>query len=694
MIENQELAEYAGLLASRVTDRALAFQGEDSDVSAIAFREEAFTEVVVEFLEDLGQLPGMEICYFDQRIGRYAAKLNCWSVDEDAGEVDLVTTIFQGGANPESVPGSELREAASRALRVLTEAHRGIHTEMEPASPSYDMMQRLHEVQEQVSRIRVVVLTDGIARDMGNLDLETQAEVTVEVWDLRRFFRVESSGLPYEPVEIDFRQRLGTPLPCLAAPNGGNGFATYLAVMPGELLHSLYHEFGPRLLELNVRSFLQARGKVNRGIRDTLKNEPDRFLAYNNGISVTAEEVEVVHLEDGGHGILKIVGLQIVNGGQTVASIHRARERERQSLSDVSVQAKITLVRPEHIDTLVPQISRFSNTQNKVNEADFSANHPFHVRIQHLSESVWTPGEQSRWFYERARGQYEVAKSRWATTPARRRHFEETTPPRQKFDKVLLAKYQNAWEQLPHIVGRGGQKNFVAFMERLAKEMRTDWEPDAEYYKRAIAKAIIYKRAEKISRLHKFPAYRANAIAYTVAMLSYRTAGRVDLDWIWDHQECSKALADTMYEWMPTIFAEVLGSAGLKNVTEWCKQEKCWRDIQTVDLKVPKELEVELAEGQPLPTVGSKSERTGQGLSPKDRENIARVMQVPAADWVHLCGWGSKTRCLEYWQIGIATTLATYAATGWSTVPSKKQANQGVEILRIADAERAWVEEA
>lgn len=692
MNEELALAEYSRELAARVTEKALEFSDEGSDVSTTAFREDAFTEVVIELLEDMGQVPGIEFCYFDQRIGRYAAKVNGWSVDEEAGQVDLVTTLYRNAPEFESVPASDVKDAAKRAVRVVAEADRGIHQEMEPASPAFDMMQRLHQVRDQIARVRVVVLTDGLARDTGEIDHDVDLDVGHDVWDLRRLFRVESSGLPYEPIEIDVERRIGRPLPCIAAPNDGADYETYLAVIPGELLYSLYHEFGPRLLELNVRSFLQARGKVNRGIRDTLKDEPARFLAYNNGISITAEELDIAENGLEGRGIRRIVGLQVVNGGQTVASIHRAKDRDRLDLSRVAVQAKITVVRPDQVDSLVPQISRYSNTQNRVNEADFSANHPFHVRIQQLSETVWAPGEQHRWFYERARGQYQVAKSRQATTTARKRHFEQRTPSQQRFDKVLLAKYANAWDQLPHMVGRGSQKNFVAFMQGLARQHRHDWEPDAEYYKHLIAKAIIYKRAEKIARMLKLPAYRANAMAYTVAMISFRTAGRVDLEAVWNRQDCSQALADTMFDWMPVIWNEIQRSAGDRNVTEWAKKEECWRHMQTLDLGVPHELEQELAEGQPLPTVGDAAGRKGQGLTAEDRENIARVMQVPTEDWVHLSGWGSRTRHLAPWQIGITTTLATYAATRWSKVPSKKQAKQGVEILRVAEEMQGWDE--
>jgi len=271
-----------------------------------------------------------------------------------------------------------------------------------------------------------------------------------------------------------------------------------------------------------------------------------------------------------------------------------------------------------------------------------------------------------------------------------RRRFDQIAPPSQRFDKVLLAKYLNSWAKLPHIVSRGSQKNFVYFMERLERRHPNSWEPDESYYKDLIARAIIFKKADRFTRQHKFPSYRANVLTYTVALLSFRTAGRVDLSRIWTAQDCSAALAATLYEWMPQVYVEIVESAGESNVTEWCKKEDCWRSMQTLNVSVPAALEQELSEGQPLPTVGDMRQRRGLGLSAEDRENIARVMQVKPEEWLHLIGWGSRSQELLGWQIGIATTLAGYAAASWTKVPSRKQAKQGKEILRVAERQGAW----
>jgi hypothetical protein len=102
---------------------------------------------------------------------------------------------------------------------------------------------------------------------------------------------------------------------------------------------------------------LQLKGAVNRGIRETLIHLPERFLAYNNGISATASKVELRDL-GGVSGIRRIHDFQIVNGGQTTASIHSSLMKKESDLTKVFVQMKLTVVEPQHLQEVVPEISR------------------------------------------------------------------------------------------------------------------------------------------------------------------------------------------------------------------------------------------------------------------------------------------------------------------------------------------------
>ena len=685
-VDSHELSAFLAQLHARVSDRSTEVTGDPGEeVLGAAFREAAFTQVVLEMLEDLGQVSGAEDCFFEKLVGRQKVRVNGWNFEEDDAQLDIVTTILREPDSSPTVPRGELLRAARQASYLIPVAAREFHKEVEPASDVFAMLQRVHEVIDRIEQVRLIVLVDGTAVDPGGLEVDLDGvEIRIDVWDHQRLFLAQASGLPYEPITIDIEEWLGESLPCLEVPPETADYRAYLAIVPGTLLHNLYHEFGSRLLELNVRSFLMLRGKVNKGIRKTILEQPERFMAYNNGLCITAGSLDLTDCPDGGMAIRGITAMQIVNGGQTVATIHRAGHVDRADLSRVFVQAKITVVNEEQIGTLVPLVSRFANSQNKVSEADFSANSKYHVKLQQLSETVWCPGEATRWFYERARGQYQVARAREGTTQMRKKAFDSRTPSKQKFDKVQLAKYANTWSQLPHVVSRGGQKNFVAFTQRLAREHDDDWEPDTAYYTEVVAKAIVYKTAEKIARRHAFTGYRANAVAYTVALFSWRTAGRVDLSAIWGARQVSAAHESVLHDWMPEIHEVIVQTAGDRNVTEWCKREECWREIQTIDLNLPRELLDELSEGQPLPNVGARSGQAGK-LSEEDRESIARVMQAGPETWLHVVKWGTSSGKLKTWEHGIATTLASYAAMEWAKVPSAKQAKHGVRMLAAAE---------
>lgn len=683
-MDDFEFEEFARAIRADIADHASSDLQETRRISR-------FTEFFVSSLADFGIIDDAETCYLNKPTGRGNAVCNGWHLDPVEGRLDLFTTIFQDTDEARNIQKAEVEKAAKQAVRVYDLAVSDRVEEVDPAHrEEYDLLHSIRSAQDEITQIRVFILTDGQFKNWSDQKLDHGSGLPVHVgfWDVSRLFKIRMSGREYEPIEIDLVERFGSPISCLQMPASNDEYKAYLAILPGDLLAKLYDEFGSRLMELNVRSFLQQRGKVNQGIRDTIRHAPTRFLAYNNGLSATVESIDLSRLESGDLAINKMVGFQIVNGGQTVASIHRAMKADKcPHLDQIAVQAKISVVRPELLDELVPLISRYSNTQNTVNEADFSSNDPFHVRIERLAETVWAPGEQVRWFYERARGQYEVARARQGSTPAKRKVFDVQMPKSNKFTKTDLAKYLNSWDENPHIVSQGAQKNFVWYMTRLY-EKDANFEPDESFYKDLISKAIIFKHAEKVARQHKFPAYRANAITYTVALLAFKTTGRLTLGRIWDEQVLSEPVAQTIYDWMPTVWQAIVDGAGDRNVTEWAKKEECWSQIQLLDLAMSSDLESRLTDGDPLPNVGRAAKKGTIELTREDRENLARVMRVKKEDWRAISDWGQETGNLQPWQHGIALTLSGYAAGGWKKVPSVKQARQAVKMLQIArDAE-------
>lgn len=677
--------EFAQRIRTEVIERSHG-QVEDEHFEGITpdFIENAFTQLMFDYLSDNGVIDDAEVCYFQYGTGSDIAKINGYSVDEERGLVNLHISLYYHGDILTHVHNEEISKAFTQAMGFFSLAIKGHHASMEPASDQFSMMQRLYEVRESIDQVRIHLHTNG-ATSLTTYDSSCADGYTFRFWiyDLNRVFQCIESGLK-ELIEINFEEQTCKSLPCVSMPHFTNDYTAYLTIIPGEILYQLYEEFGARLLELNVRSFLQATGKVNRGIRETLRNEGDRFLAYNNGISITADHVELSGDNDEVKTIKSIHGLQIVNGGQTMVSIYRSKKTGESNLADVYVPTKITVINPDKVYEMVPRISRYANTQNKVSEADFSSRDSYHIEIQRLSEAIWVPGDQSRWFYERARGAYQETKARQATSQAKKRKFEIISPTSQKFTKTDLAKYINSWDMIPDVVSLGAQKNFVHFMNGLRNRYGVDWKPDADYYKDLIAKAILFKATTRIIRQMQIPAYRANVVTYTIAYLAHRAVGRVDLRNIWERQQISEGIKEAIQNWCPAIFDKIVESAAERNVTEWCKKEDCWDVIRSLKLPVPAKLEREMKDIQPLPTVGRPSARRPDALKPEDRENIARVMSVDAATWLRIYGLGKRTGILQEWQCGIVFTLAGYASGEWDKIPSAKQAAYGVEILEIA----------
>ncbi len=679
MTEARELEDFAGRLNADVRERAA---GLDQD-SSPDFRENAFTELVCEYLAEIGVLDDATSAFCEFRFGRGTARINGFSVGDEGDTLDLFASVFTDAPEPSNIGKEDIDRALARAERYFEAALGGVHEQMEAASDAFAMTMRIHSLKDRLSRVRLFVLTDGRAATK-SLDDGSVGGFSVkrEVWDVERLFRGMHAGLPRDEINIDFARDFGGAIPCLPMPSNAAHYEAYLAIIPGEILYRLYEDYGQRLLELNVRSFLSARGKVNAGIRRTLREEADRFMAYNNGIVVTVDAVDIVPLPDGRPAIQTVRGLQIVNGGQTTASIHRARKIDRADLSNVFVPAKITLIDPERRDEIVARVSRCANTQNVVQMADFSANEPFHVELERLAQRIWCPGEQERWFYERARGQYQVVKARHSVTAPQARRFNLQTPPSRRFTKTDLARYQHAWSMRPDLISLGAQKNFDHFMQNLRARVGNDWLPNDEYYRDLVAKAIVYRATERVVRLEKFPAYRANIVAYLVAYVYYRSGGALDLKAVWQEQDVSAELRELLRAWSQSVNAAILESAGGRNVTEWCKKERCWNDVRELSFSLPTTLPPELR--QVRASGDSGAGKGADAMSREDLEDMERCRRVDGPTWLHVHAWGKRAGVLQSWQAGIAHTLAGYAAADWERPPSPKQARHGARILALA----------
>jgi hypothetical protein len=334
-----------------------------------------------------------------------------YAIDQERGELHLVVCDFRARPYLETLNQAEIDSLFRRAERFVDYALKGtLLDQLEETSPEFEASYPIHENASLIARVRLIIFSNArlTARKKTVESKQVgQRTFTYNLLDFTRFNDIVESRGAGEPIEIRLEELDARPLPCIKAHTEGSDYQAYLVVLPGEVLAEIYGRYGPRLLEQNVRTFLQARTKVNRGLIETVINAPEMFFAYNNGLTATAAGVSLCVLPDGTQAIEEIRNLQIVNGGQTTASILYARDRNKANLSRLFVQMKLSVVDAAQIDEIVPKISRYANTQNRISEADFFSGHPFHVEMEKISRRLSTPQKpgalsSDKWFYERA----------------------------------------------------------------------------------------------------------------------------------------------------------------------------------------------------------------------------------------------------------------------------------------------------
>jgi hypothetical protein len=645
------------------------------------FSESSFVELFADYLLEAGEIDSFDYTPLRSSIS-HGIQVDGYA--GDPAETDGILTLIVSDFNQEDVVGSLTKIDIGRIFRKVERflslsIKNDFYTKLEESSPGFGVAQMINERRRYIRRVRIVLISNRILSQRVERMEESSIEeipVSYTIWDISRLYRLVISGKGKEDVDIDLLDDFGTPILCLPAHLEGAGYKAYLAVVPGELLASIYDKWGSRLLEQNVRCFLQFRGKVNKGIRNTIQNEPEMFFAYNNGITATAESVETKE-KDGTLCITRIKNLQIVNGGQTTASIFMAQKKSNVSISKIFVQMKLSIVEPERAMKVVPRISECANTQNKVNAADFFSNHPFHVRVEDFSRRIYAPSSdgtfrETKWFYERARGQYLDKQS--LMTPAQKRKFRQEYPRCQLFSKTDLAKFENVWECIPHIVSKGAQYNFAKFANVIGLRWKADSDQFNEHwYHCAIARAIIFRSMEKIVSAQPWYSggYRANIVAYSISKLAdlLLSANKsIDYEKIWKKQKISSTLHDVLVEISTLIHPVIVNPPeGISNVTEWAKKESCWAKVHDLKIEIPRELDKELI------SIGEISHRKKDAKKIQKIDNSvmaqAHVVELGSTFWEKVYDWCRTHRFGSPKDIGIIKTAMRIP----SKIPSDKQ---------------------
>ena len=576
-----------------------------SDGEGASF-EDKFTEYCIEVFESIGKSEGARVLSYihpnsqggiDWKINGYCLKDQ---IKDDSNRtyfetLDLFITHFRNDDYAYSFNNQSVYDRTINQIKkFVNDAFKGHINYIDPShSELCELIKIIEKQRKNFDRININLLVNGFSEiEKNKIEIKgIDVDVFIHTWDVARLFKINESNSIHEPIEIEFEKftETGKGLQCLQVPSIDEMYDCYLAIVPGEVLANLYKEFSNELLESNVRAFLGQAGKFNKGIRDTIRTKPQMFLPYNNGITATAESVET-KLVDGQLTISRLNDFQIVNGGQTTASLYHTQKKYKEAdLSKIFVQMKLTVIKDKEQKNIeVPNISRFANSQNKVSELDLSSNNPYFVQIENLSRKKYVVNPENKnqsllWFFERANGQYRETLNK--QTPSQQKKFKEQNPSHLKFVQSDVAKYINLWELEPNFVSQGSQKNFIHFTKKINILVSKNKLPGENLYKKLIANAILFKTTDKLFGRKNVDAIgdtnlKSFTVAYTVSYFHFLTDNRLDLWKIYEDQKIDDTLIQHFKKLLVFVYDHLVKEANNSLISEYAKRESSWNKLK------------------------------------------------------------------------------------------------------------------
>ena len=638
-----------------------------AELNGVDFDEELAT-TIIEYIADTGEVNAPEICSFKKT----RARITAYDYNDEAESLDLFY-IERADTLVGKINNNRVQQGFNYLMRFYNEAMAGIllkEGEEEEFGEIAQIAELIQSTKGKISQLRLYLLTDGLT-DPAAIPASVENDednfvIEFNVWDMQRIYQQHNIRAGKEKVEIDFPTTYNTELQCLKMSDQNPFVDAYLAIIPGKTLAKIYKQYQQVLLEKNVRTFLQFKGKVNKEIRRTLREQPDMFFSYNNGISTTASNIELKEVE----GVLYITRLfdwQIVNGGQTTASIAASISDREVDLSKVFVPMKISVIRDkDHSDEIVKAISTSANSQTAIKNSDFSANEPFLVDLENCSRSEWVPNGNSRpickWYFERTRGQYfdQLAQ----LSGFNEKSFRIEYPKNQRITKTDVAKYDNGWKQRPYDVCRGAEQNYKLFVADIKRD-----KPDVTpaFYKRIIAEGILFNTIDSIVRSKNLGGYKSNMNAYIMSSLSVLSDEKLDMMYIWENQKIQQVVVDKIEELIPIVWLHLTGASSgsqMSNVNEWSKRVECWNKLK-LKLGDIEKFEEEL--------LLKETNEDGSGLNETQKNRIKEAESYSPQFWFSLANWAKTNNML--------TPIDRKAAFNFGTMRSR---GRGFASLRQA----------
>lgn len=626
------IKEFAQYVMDTVQDSA---ENNDTDVN---------TELVryyLDCMEECDEVSAPEICVFSGA----KAKLTAYDYNDEAESLDLflfihATPLASRIDSRVRTGFNYLREFYNQCIKKKSPFY---GSESEFTSEVQDAINIVRESKSKVNMIRFYLLTDGAvsSNEIHTLN-EDEDGVLYEyhVWDIASIYRQDQIKQGNDKIEIDFendikyyvtnknsqnKEQIAPKIQCLKVEDDNPSVDTYLAIISGDVLAKIYNQYRTLLLEKNVRAFLRNKSKVNQRIMSTIKKTPEMFFSYNNGISTTASEVE---LKQTGRiqYITKLKDWQIVNGGQTTASIACATDCD---LSKVFVQMKVSVVKnKEKYSEIVSSISKCANSQTSIKLSDFDSGDEYLVKLEKLSKEEIAPISNTKWFFERMRGQY--TDTRANLNELEEKNFKNEFPKKQMLTKTDIAKVMTIWEMKPHIACNSREKCFASFMSSLKRNQTVI---DATYWHKIVALSILYKDIEEcFEKRCGQNGFKSRTTAYTMAAISHLSNQSLNLTYIWKNEKVQPQLEEVIEREVVKI-NEFLDQDNSRSFT---KNAKCWEDLK------------DMLEGHTIPASLLISEDDNlEEYNEEEKGIIIQANAIPSELWEAMLIWAKKENKLS-----------------------------------------------
>ena len=564
-------------------DEVLGYVKENGPISI----NTAFKTLFLSYLTEAGETLVSDCMLVDFKKDGENMKLDGYAFSEYFRSLTLLVSKYQAKPQPEKVKKTEIDRLLKKALKFYKTCGTDSFEDLEESSDGYQAYEFIKGHKEDIETVNIILLTnDETIRYIPEDTRHGKVTIRFDVWDIERLYQSVLGGAAVErQLVVKLKKKYGASLPLIKVRGDNEIYDCYIGVISGELLARIYEAEGQDLIQKNVRSFLQATGKVNKGIKASLVSEPQMFMAYNNGISTVADGIDIDESHSSGDvvTITEITGWQIVNGGQTTASIYNAY-KSKLPLDQVNVQIKLSVIKKkDQAEDIIHNISKYANSQNKINMSDFNANDAYHVKMERLSRATPIPVARGKstdyWFYERARGQYLVELSRQPTAAAKK-EFKSRCPKNRCISKTVAAKCVMAYQGYPYIVSKGLETSFVYFSDMVSKGEFP--EPSEQSYIDMISKVIVFNSCDEIIKNLKFGGFKAQQDYYTVALIGKYHSGLINPQEIWNNQTINAETARVIEELAYFVWEHFQNPTvpGV-NIGQWCKKEDCWELLQS-----------------------------------------------------------------------------------------------------------------